>query len=131
MMAPVMRRAVTDRGVMVAMGVGRGLVMAGDPMMTPGGMAVMAMAVRRMTMGRASMASMATVMGRAVVGLVGRGGHGGVAGHVIGIVERIGGVAVRIVLGGRRAGDGDEDAGEGGQLGEGEFHGRSLEDRPL
>ena len=71
------------------------------------------------------------VMGAGVTGAVGRRGHRGVPRDVVRIVERVRGVAIGIVLGGRRAGDGDKDGGEGGQLCEGEFHGRSLWDRRL
>ena len=75
--------------------------------------------------------AVAAVPALPMMGGVGGRGHRGVPGHVVGIVEWVGRVAVGIVLGGGRAGDGEEDAGEGGQLGEGEFHGRSLEDWSL
>ena len=92
------------------------------PVMMPARMTVTGVAMARMV---------AAVMGAAVTAAVGRRGHRGVPRDVVGIVERVRGVAVRIVLSGGRSGDGDQHGGEGGQLCEGEFHGRSLWDRRL
>ena len=131
------------RGVVSPMVRGGGVMAARVPMMMAGrgGVAVVmtpGMAVARRLATMAMMAvpavgsvAVAAVAALPVVGGVGGRGHRGVPGHVVGIVERVRGIAIGIVLGGGRAGDGEEDAGEGGQLGEGEFHGRSLEDRPL
>jgi hypothetical protein len=105
--------------VVVARRGGVAVVMA--PRMAVAGLAMVAMPA----VGGVAVAAMAALP---VMGGVGGGGHRGVPGHVIGIVERVRGIAIGIVLGGGGAGDGEEDAGEGGQLGEGEFHGHSLED---
>ena len=132
MAAGVVGRPMVSRPVAV-MAFGRVVTMTGRgvavAVVTPGGMAVAAPGV--VTSRMVSLAVMALGVVAAMARAVRRGGHRGVPGDVVGVVERVGGIAIGIVLGRGRAGEGDEHAGEGGQLGEGEFHGRSLKDRPL
>ncbi len=128
-MGSMVRRAVAGRVAVMMPG------LSGVAVVMPrrgGGVAVaMAPGVVALAVPAVGGVAVASVAALSMMGGVGGRGHRGVPGHMVGIVERVGRVAIGIVLGGGRAGDGEQDAGEGGQLGEGEFHGRSQTDGPL